>query len=170
MLTNLLTDLEWKVTYVGCAEDPSKDQVLEEVMVGPVLVGVNRFVLQAPAPNSAMIANEDIIGVTVVLVTCSYMEQEFVRIGYYVNNEYNGYDPENPPVEIDLTQLYRNILAERPIVTRVNIDWSGAADPNVIMSMTEYDEENANMVIDNEDSMDVDMMQQQQSEHMARLM
>ncbi len=54
-----MTDLEWKVTYVGCAEDPSKDQVLEEVMVGPVLVGVNRFVLQAPAPNSAMIANED---------------------------------------------------------------------------------------------------------------
>ena len=38
------------------------------------------------------------VGVTVVLLTCSYKSQEFVRIGYYVNNEYT--DPElidNPP-------------------------------------------------------------------------
>jgi histone chaperone ASF1 len=83
-------DLEWKVIYVGSAEDTGFDQVLEEVMVGPVPVGVNRFVLQAPAPNPTSIKNEDLIGVTVVLVTCSFMDHEFVRIGYYVNNEYFG--------------------------------------------------------------------------------
>ena len=35
-----------------------------------------------------------------VLLTCSYRDNEFVRIGYYVNNEYN--DPElseNPPAQ-----------------------------------------------------------------------
>ena len=40
------------------------------------------------------------LGVTVVLLTCSYRDNEFVRIGYYVNNEYN--DPElseNPPAQ-----------------------------------------------------------------------
>ena len=33
-----------------------------------------------------------------VLLTCSYRTKEFIRVGYYVNNEYN--DPEfkeNPP-------------------------------------------------------------------------
>lgn len=40
------TDLEWKVLYVSSAEDAEQDQVLEEVMVGPVPVGVNKFVLQ----------------------------------------------------------------------------------------------------------------------------
>ena len=35
-----------------------------------------------------------------VLLTCSYCNNEFVRIGYYVNNEYT--DPElseNPPAQ-----------------------------------------------------------------------
>ena len=43
---------------------------------------------------------EDVLGVTVVLLTCSYRDHEFVRIGYYVNNEYT--DPElneNPPAQ-----------------------------------------------------------------------
>ena len=38
------------------------------------------------------------MGVTVVLLTCSYRNKEFIRVGYYVNNEYA--DPEmkeNPP-------------------------------------------------------------------------
>ena len=66
-LENLEDDLEWKITYVGSAEDPSKDQLLEEVMVGPVplgtrcsiflsSVGTSRFLLQAEAPALASIS------------------------------------------------------------------------------------------------------------------
>ncbi len=73
--------------YVGSAESNAHDQVLEEVMVGPVTVGVNRFVLQAPAPNHTIIPSQDLIGVTVILITCAYLDHIFVRIGYYVNNE-----------------------------------------------------------------------------------
>lgn len=40
------TDLEWKLTYVGSAEDETYDQLLESVLVGPVNVGNYRFVLQ----------------------------------------------------------------------------------------------------------------------------
>ena len=120
-------DLEWKVIYVGSAEDATADQVLEEVMVGPVPVGINKFVLQALAPNHLAIANQDIIGVTVVLVTCSFMEQEFIRIGYYVNNEYLDYDPENPPNPIEISKLYRSIKHDEPRVTRFAIDWIGGA-------------------------------------------
>ena len=87
------TDLEWKVLYVSSAEDAEQDQVLEEVMVGPVPVGINKFVLQADAPDPSQIPEDDIIGVTVILITCSYREQEFVRVGYYVNNEYTCVRP-----------------------------------------------------------------------------
>jgi histone chaperone ASF1 len=122
--------LEWKVIYVGSAEDSSHDQVLEEVMVGPVAVGINRFVLQAEPPNPRLIANEDLIGVTVILITCSYMDHKFVQIGYYVNNEYAlQYDPENYPNPVDITHLYRNILADQPRVTRYPIDWMGGGLP-----------------------------------------
>jgi histone chaperone ASF1 len=80
-LNDYLLDIEWKVTYVGSANDPSKDQVLEEVLVGPVTVGVNRFILQSAPPDHTAISVPDLVGVTVLLITCSYMDEEFVRIG-----------------------------------------------------------------------------------------
>ncbi|KAI9913788.1 hypothetical protein PsorP6_005284 [Peronosclerospora sorghi] len=131
----LEADLEWKITYVGSAEDESRDQVLEEVLVGPVPVGTNRFVFQSDPPNPDLIPDEDKVGVTVALVTCSYRGREFVRVGYYVNNDYA--DPfllENPPARVDVSKLQRNILADKPRVTRFPIDWSpaGAQDPKAV--------------------------------------
>ena len=41
-----------------------------------------------------------------VLLTCSYRNHEFVRVGYYVNIEYT--DPElkeNPPLEPDFAKV-----------------------------------------------------------------
>ena len=71
--------------YVGNAENSSGDQELEDVLVGPVPIGINRFILEADPPDYQKIANNDLIGVTVILITCSYMENEFVQIGYYVS-------------------------------------------------------------------------------------
>lgn len=89
------TDLEWKVLYVGSAHDADQDQVLDEILVGPVPVGMSKFVLTADAPLVDRLPAADVLGVTVVLVTCAYRSREFVRIGYYVNNEY--LDPNAPP-------------------------------------------------------------------------
>lgn len=105
-------------------------------MVGPVPVGINKFVLQAAAPNHLEISNQDIIGVTVVLVTCSFMEQEFIRIGYYVNNEYLDYDPENPPNPIEISKLYRSIKHDEPRVTRFAIDWTGGGGGGNMVSQS----------------------------------
>jgi len=125
-----MIDLEWKVVYVGSAESSSHDQTLDEVLVGPIPVGVNKFVLQADSPDSSSIPQGDILGVTVVLVTCSYRDQEFARIGYYVNNEYQEeFDPETgPPLPLDMNKISRQILADKPRVTRFPIDWSNQGD------------------------------------------
>ena len=129
-LQALEDDIEWKVIYVGSPETSTHDQVLDEILVGPVPVGVNKFVLQADAPDPSTIPNSNILGVTVVLVTCSYKEQEFARIGYYVNNEYaEPYDPEvGPPQPVDLNKVVRTILADKPRVTRFPINWTGKAE------------------------------------------
>jgi histone chaperone ASF1 len=61
----------------------------------------------------------DIVGVTAILLTCSYHDQEFFRVGYYVNNFYE--DPEmneNPPSTPDISKLTRHILVEKPRVTK----------------------------------------------------
>uniref|UniRef100_A0A3P9IF47 Anti-silencing function 1B histone chaperone n=1 Tax=Oryzias latipes TaxID=8090 RepID=A0A3P9IF47_ORYLA len=125
----VLPDLEWKIIYVGSAESEEYDQVLDSVLVGPVPAGRHMFVFQADAPNTTLIPESDAVGVTVVLITCTYRGQEFIRIGYYVNNEYT--DPElreSPPLKPNYSQLQRNILASNPRVTRFHINWDGSAD------------------------------------------
>lgn len=39
-------DLEWKIIYVGSASSESYDQVLDNVLVGPVPVGRHKFLFQ----------------------------------------------------------------------------------------------------------------------------
>lgn len=58
----------------------------------------------------------DALGVTVVLLTCSYRNQEFVRVGYFINNEYT--DPEmreNPPAvpQFDKVITYLSLLLKK---------------------------------------------------------
>lgn len=61
---------------------------------------------QADAPKTGLIPESDAVGVTVVLITCTYRGQEFIRIGYYVNNEYTDPDlRENPPLKPDYAQV-----------------------------------------------------------------
>eukprot|EP00557_Chaetoceros_sp_GSL56_P014695 CAMPEP_0176477908 /NCGR_PEP_ID=MMETSP0200_2-20121128/895_1 /TAXON_ID=947934 /ORGANISM="Chaetoceros sp., Strain GSL56" /LENGTH=218 /DNA_ID=CAMNT_0017873793 /DNA_START=278 /DNA_END=931 /DNA_ORIENTATION=+ len=126
----LSQDIEWKVIYVGSAENSSFDQVLDEIMVGPVPVGINKFILQTDAPDPSLIPPSDLLGITVILVTCSYRDQEFARVGYYVNNEFfpfEGYDPaiHGEDYPIDLSKVVRTIVADKPRVTRFPIQWDG---------------------------------------------
>ncbi|CAN1351540.1 Probable histone chaperone ASF1A, partial [Linum perenne] len=117
-------DLEWKLIYVGSAEDETYDQLLESVLVGPVNVGNYRFVLQADPPDSSRIREEDIIGVTVLLLTCSYLGQEFIRVGYYVNNDYEEEQlREEPPPKVSIEKVQRNILSDKPRVTKFPINF-----------------------------------------------
>lgn len=100
------------------------DQELDSLLVGPVPVGVNKFVFEADAPNTSRIPDADIIGVTVVLLTCSYDGREFVRVGYYVNNEYDSEELNaEPPAKPIIERVRRNILSEKPRVTRFAIKW-----------------------------------------------
>lgn len=164
-------DLEWKVLYVGSAEDTSHDQVLDEILVGPVPVGVNKFVLQADAPDISQIPEGDVLGVTVVLVTCSYREKEFVRVGYYVNNEYaEEYDEEKgPPRPLDMNKVRRIVLADKPRVTRFPIQWGDkdeAATAGQQSSATSGDDEGRGMIPteDDDEGMTLDEMAGEEEE------
>ncbi|KAK4497383.1 hypothetical protein PRZ48_011834 [Zasmidium cellare] len=123
-LEPLQKDLEWKLTYVGSATSSEHDQELDSLLVGPIPVGVNKFVFEADPPDTKRIPATDILGVTVILLSCSYADREFVRVGYYVNNEYM--DPsmnEEPPAKPDFDKIRRSILADKPRVTRFQIKW-----------------------------------------------
>lgn len=123
-LEPLKEDLEWKLTYVGSSTSFEHDQELDSLLVGPVPVGLNKFVFTADPPSPDLIPASELVSVTVILLSCSYRDQEFVRVGYYVNNEYDSEElRENPPAKVKVDHVVRNILAEKPRVTRLNISW-----------------------------------------------
>ncbi|KAJ5674105.1 Histone chaperone asf1 [Penicillium macrosclerotiorum] len=123
-LEQLQKDLEWKLTYVGSATSSEYDQELDSLLVGPIPVGVNKFIFEADAPDLQRIPSSEILGVTVILLTCSYDGREFVRVGYYVNNEYDSEElAADPPAKPIIERIRRNVLAEKPRVTRFAIKW-----------------------------------------------
>ncbi|SCV73068.1 BQ2448_6993 [Microbotryum intermedium] len=101
---------------------------------------------QAAAPSPSRIPPSDLIGVTVILLTCAYAEQEFVRIGYYVNTEYGDADLKaqyDASLEEDALQkgnvapdptkhvdkMVRSVLGDKPRVTKFNIVWDTSLPP-----------------------------------------
>ncbi|KKA28968.1 hypothetical protein TD95_000895 [Thielaviopsis punctulata] len=127
-LEELHKDLEWKLTYVGSATSDQYDQELDSLAVGPIPVGVNKFIFEADAPDISRILDADLLGVTVILLTCTYDEREFVRVGYYVNNEYDSEELNaDPPAKPLIERIRRNVLAEKPRVTRFAIKWDSDA-------------------------------------------
>ncbi|KAK4131411.1 histone deposition protein Asf1 [Trichocladium antarcticum] len=121
-LDPLQKDLEWKLTYVGSAQSDNYDQELDSLLVGPIPVGINKFVFEADPPNTTRIPLDELLGVTVILLTCAYDGREFVRVGYYVNNEYESEELVNdPPAKPVIEKIRRNVLAEKPRVTRFSI-------------------------------------------------
>merc|ERR1711939_330068 len=160
-ISPLTDDLEWKMIYVGSAEDEQHDQELESVLVGPVEMGIDRFIFQGDAPDPSRIPKDDVVGVTVVLVTCSYKEHEFIRIGYYVQNEWTNpaWNPPDGAVPeevlagpIDVSMVHRNILSDKPRVTRFHISWD--------------DEEEQKQQMQHEHAMMAAQPSQQQQMHM----
>mmetsp|Transcript_18840 Transcript_18840/g.42103 ORF Transcript_18840/g.42103 Transcript_18840/m.42103 type:complete len:155 (-) Transcript_18840:1781-2245(-) len=118
-------DIEWRLVYVGSAESDQHDQLLDSVLVGPMQVGGYKIVFQADAPDARRIPPHDLLGVTVILLSCFYKEKEFIRVGYYVNSEYDTPElNEAPPEQPIYERIQRNILADKPRVTRYQIDWS----------------------------------------------
>mmetsp|Transcript_16174 Transcript_16174/g.24394 ORF Transcript_16174/g.24394 Transcript_16174/m.24394 type:complete len:355 (-) Transcript_16174:15-1079(-) len=131
-------DLRWKVAWVSSATDDNMDQILEDVLVGPIMNGTSRFVLEAKPPDPNKIPRSDMLGATVVLLSCSYQDRKFLQVGYYVNvcsNEIEAREVYNTTADIgsemqteisgplNASELWRNVMQEEPRVSHFPILW-----------------------------------------------
>ncbi|TFK97723.1 ASF1 like histone chaperone-domain-containing protein [Pterulicium gracile] len=135
-IAQLEDDLEWKLIYVSSPDNEHLDQELDDCLVGPVPTGINSFEFSGSAPDPKLIPEEDVLGVAALILTGSYRDQEFVRVGYYQNTEYAVAEGEKgksdeelekererdakKPIEWD--RLMRDI-STKPRVTRFQIKW-----------------------------------------------
>jgi histone chaperone ASF1 len=141
-ISPLKDDLEWKLIFVSSPDSEQYDQELDDCMVGPVPVGINSFTFSSPPPDPSLIPPADVLGVAAIILTASYRDQEFVRVGYYQNTEYDAEELRqavreaqergitNSPILWD--RLVRE-LADKPRVTRFTIKWF-AFSPHLFFS------------------------------------
>lgn len=122
-LEELKNDIEWKLIYIGKADDPSYDQELDSILIGPLQVGQMKFDFEADAPDWKKIPKEDLLGVTAIILTCSYSNQEFFRVGFYINNIHEDENYEIDTSPIDISKINRLILSDKPRITKFNISW-----------------------------------------------
>ena len=128
-LSSLQDEIEWKVIYIGSAENEKFDQELESVAIGPLKVGTMKFRMEAHCPDYKKIPEGDLLGVTAILLCCSYKNQEFFRVGYYINNSYDNEEMNiQPPEQVQIDRVVRSLLAEKPRITKFFIDWDGSKD------------------------------------------
>ena len=125
VLSELTKEMEWKMIYIGNAEDTKYDQILETIEIdGPFQLGSMKFEFVGDAPDISKIPESEILGVTAIILCCSYNNQEFFRCGYYLNNLYDNEEMNfNPPEKVDKDHIIRSLLADKPRITRFDIDW-----------------------------------------------
>lgn len=125
-MEHLPGELEWNLIYVGSSESNLYDQIIDNVSVGPIPPGNHEFNFNAENPiDPKRIQEGHLLGPTVLILNAAYNNQEFVRVGYYVNIFYESQElNESPPEVVDFSLLKKEILASEPRVTRFKINWT----------------------------------------------
>ena len=146
------SEIDWKVTYIGSTTNNKFDQILDSFSIGPLDVGVMQFmisveliVIKANAPDPQKIPTiADLLGSTAIFISVEFKGKEFFRVGYYVNNEFmNPEFNENPPSNIDVSQIQRSILIEKPVVTTHDIEWEKIFQNNFSISIPKMQSDNS---------------------------
>ncbi|KAL0227956.1 hypothetical protein RCL1_004099 [Eukaryota sp. TZLM3-RCL] len=119
--------LEFRFVYVGSSKSEEFDQELDTIEVSPIPLGISKFSIETSAPDPQKIPLDDLLGVTVIFVSCLLNNREVVRVGFFCHVEY--IDPENEPDEPNFSLLRRNVNVEEPRITAVGPDQSNMTPP-----------------------------------------
>ena len=118
--------LEWKFIYVGSVESSEYDQVLEQLTILVEQVGKLSFEVNVPPPIWKKIPTlDDLLSPSAFMVSALYLEQEFFRASYYVNNIYTLVTDEIiTENNFGIQFVERSINSKDPRIGLADIDWN----------------------------------------------
>lgn len=120
----LLEPLTVTFVWVGSHRSSEFDQLLDSFDVGPFVPGVSEFQLESDAPRVDLIPPEDVLGVSVLLLSFQYRAQEFLRVGYYTQVAYFDESLNAAPPDLANGELLgRFLVMSQPAVTILPIAW-----------------------------------------------
>ncbi|PFH31845.1 anti-silencing protein, ASF1 family protein [Besnoitia besnoiti] len=103
------------------------DYLLDSVMLGPIERGVLAFEFAVNPPDYTQMDPSSVLGMQAVLVCALYKQQEFMRIGYYLNNAYSDTVLRENPPDVPLYDKLIRCIVDEPRVTRFPIVWDEEA-------------------------------------------
>nr|CCC89259.1 putative anti-silencing protein ASF 1 like protein [Trypanosoma congolense IL3000] len=110
--------------WVGSAASADYDQSLDSFDVGPLAKGATEFTIECDPPQVELVPPQEVLGVTILVISFQYREQEFLRVGYYTQVAYfDAYLNSNPPLQPQVNLIGRFIAMPRPTVTVTPIAW-----------------------------------------------
>lgn len=112
---------------------PEYDQQLISFQVGQLEVGPVEFTVEVPPPDfRGFPQKEDLLGVSAFVLDVSYKGKEFFRVGYFVYHHYaSPVFIENDPPEVMIEDVVRNVLTEKPRITRFDVEIAKPAMPTI---------------------------------------
>lgn len=119
-------ELEFKIVYVGSAESPAFDQLLEDVMISVKSEGNMSFEVAAEGPDYKQIPSvNDLLGMSAIIIVGLFKNNEFFRCSFFVNNTYTEeLTEEFNEKNFNIEKVKREIITEKPRVILTEIDWS----------------------------------------------
>lgn len=111
--------------WVGSATSSEFDQSLDVFDVGPLCEGVTDFELVCDGPDPFEVPQDELIGLTVLIISFQFRQQEFLRVAYYCQAAY--FTPqlnEHPPHPLQPDALGRFVVMPQPVVTATPINWA----------------------------------------------
>ncbi|CAD8070979.1 unnamed protein product [Paramecium primaurelia] len=126
VIVDIEDEIEWMLLFIGSPKDETHDQILDQFSMGPLQAGAKHFTLECNPPDWQKIPQNELLGITAFILTCSYKENEFFRVGYYIYTTYTSSENiENDPPKIIIEDISRQIFNNKPRITRFEIDWKG---------------------------------------------
>jgi hypothetical protein len=113
----LETDFHINVIYITSPLEKKNDQELELFTLPAKKMGKFKVILKIQPPNYNNFKLEELMEVTVILLTVSYQKTELIRIGYYLNNEIVFGNEADQTNSIKKENIIRKILSDKPRIT-----------------------------------------------------
>ena len=135
MLKEMPLPIDIGFMWLGSKSTDEHDIVMDEIEVGPLTSGIHEFTHEHDAPDHRLIPQGNLINVTGLFLTFSYAGQQFLRVGYYVSVAFweDRLNHDIPPV-IDIAQVGRHVLLQKPLMNCYGIDWSRREAPRDVDS------------------------------------
>ena len=144
---NFQTPINFKVIYIGSIESSKHDQILISLEKEKMKKGEDKLFLTIDPPKKNLIPSlEDLLGMSALMISCSFKNNEFFRCSYYVRNDYMDNEEIINENNFDINKVFRCFYTVKPKIIVNDIDWDEMNDYRNFLDCSNENQNDINYV------------------------